>query len=100
MKRLIRQAQSYNVQFFDDGMVSPGEQNQGQMLFRIRVTGTPCNPDMIIPEIMPKVQQYIKSKYPSYDIDNISYENFNPESAQRSQKFPDTVDFNFTANFL
>ena len=100
MKRLIRaQQQDYNIQILDDPSLSDKEREFGQITFTIRVQGQPLNPDIIIPKIIPQIQRYIKTKYSQYQIDNISYENFNPASAKVSSNLPDTIDFYFTTIF-
>ena len=101
MKRLIRAQQqpNYDIQILDDASLSTEEREFGQISFTIRVQGQPLNPDVIIPKILPQVQRYIKTKYSQYQIDNISYENFNPAQAKVSDRFPDTIDFYFTTNF-
>lgn len=104
-KKLIRFAKfvtfahNYQIQIFDDEVMDESESNFGVMNFRIRVQGQPLDPNQIIPAILPQIQSYIENNYPAYEIDNITFDNFNPGQAEVSQRFPNTIDFYFSANF-
>jgi hypothetical protein len=101
MKRLVtaQQKSNYSIQILDDASLSNEEREFGVISFTIRVQGQPLNPEIIIPQILPQIQRYIKTKYSQYQIDNITYDNFNPAEAHINDKFPDTIDFKFTTNF-
>lgn len=108
VKRLIRAslkvkqlifASNYTVQIFDDEVMDELETNTGTINLRIRVQGVPCDPNQMIPAILSEVQSYIERGYPQYSIDNITFDNFNVQTAEKSQRFPNTIDFNFSAKF-
>jgi hypothetical protein len=97
--RFLILAQQYNVQFFDDEVLDEDERDSDTISFRIRVQGVPTDPNTIIPAILPEVQAYIRNNYSAYSIDNITFDNFNPQNAEKSQRFPNTIDFYFSTKF-
>jgi hypothetical protein len=92
-------AHNYTIQMIDDEVMDAQENDFGVVNFRIRVQGLPSDPNKIIPVIIPDVQSYIEHNYPQYEIDNVTFDNFNIQTAEKSRRFPNTIDFNFSAKF-